>query len=84
MIHLNDALTKSEEKDLNGKPLPFAIEFIKLSTGEVVKIDKAIRAGLNHNMNNNATIGIRAIGSDQVRAVKIRLIKSFNNEKVFF
>lgn len=44
MILLKDALDIMDARDPNGDPVRFSLRFVKLSTGEVISIDKAHRS----------------------------------------
>lgn len=83
MIALHDALVKMDEKDRNGKPIRFNLDYIKISTGEVVKYRNITKTGLRHNMKDQRTVGIKFI-TGETKALKIRLIKTFNGEYVFW
>lgn len=83
MIALHDALIKMDEKDRNGRRILCNIDYIKLSTGEVEKYRGVHKTGLRHNMKDQRTIGIK-FKTGETKALKIRLIKTFNGENVFW
>lgn len=49
MIALLDALNIMDAKTPDGRPVPFSIRFCKISTGEIVFIEKAVKNDITKN-----------------------------------
>jgi hypothetical protein len=79
MIALKDALTI-----MNSKEKPFEFEFVKISTGEIVKMKNCRLVGSKHNMKDHRTISVINEESNQIRTAKIHLIGTFNGEAIQF
>ncbi len=61
-ISLNEALSITEDRER-----PFSLKFVSLdinrrSGGELIELPEAIRRGASHNMKQNDTIAVKAVG----------------------
>lgn len=63
MILLKDALDIMDARDPNGDPVRFSLRFVKLSTGEVISIDKAHRSFVK-----TPGIGAPAVAKGEVKS----------------
>ena len=81
MIHLRDVLELMEEKDRNGKPLPFQVKFVKKSTGEVRELKQVVMRSANW---KTQTRTLEDVADGQLRECCIRLFVEFNGERVRF
>ena len=83
LIYLTDALNLMNDRDS-----VFSIEFVSLNKskktgGELIKIDKATRAGARFNLSEKEMISVRSVDNTNLPyPVHIRLITEFNGQKV--
>lgn len=55
MIALLDALNIMDAKTPDGRPVPFSIRFCKITTGEIVFIEKAVKNDITKNPDQRKT-----------------------------
>ncbi len=79
MIHFSKILSLAQRKNKDGRFAPFSVKFIKVSTGEVIAIDKASYSSSF----NKGTMNIKIISSDKIRKIIIPLIIEFNGSQVY-
>jgi len=82
-ISLSDALKVMDERERNGKPLPFAIKFVERN-GAFVDLKNCVRVGLRQDLHDKGYIGIRILKSaEHVIPAHIRTITKFNGKQIF-
>ncbi len=79
MIHFSKILPLAQRKDKYGKHVSFSLKFVKVSTGEIVSVDKAYYTSSYH----KGSMNIRIAGSGKIRKILIPLIIEFNNSQVY-
>ena len=62
----------------------FTLKFYSIATGAVKTVENAEKCGQKSDMRKHRTIGVRDTKTGEVRQVKIRQIKSYNGEPVFW
>jgi len=53
MIALRDALKLIDATDRQGKPVPFSLRYCKISTGEIIVVDKAVKSDQTKHADQN-------------------------------
>lgn len=79
-IHASRLCEIMERSDQNGQPTIFSVEFVKRSTGQVVRYEKAVMTSMHA---AGTTVNIREIGAVEPRKIRRCLIIRFNDAKVF-
>ena len=79
MLHFSKILHVAGRKDGRGKPLPFSLKYVKVSTGEVITVEKAVITSSFH----QGTMNIKLLPSGQIRKIIIALIIEFNQSPVY-
>ena len=79
MIHISKIHQIALRKDKTGKPLPFSFDYVKASTGEVIRVENAVMTSSHH----SGTMNVKILSSGQVRKITTALIILFNNSPVY-
>lgn len=79
-IHWSRIWEIMERKGSKGEYLPFAIKYVKISTGEIRKYQHCTLTSIH---SKGDTLNIMIIGETCPRTLKKCLIVEFNNAKVY-
>jgi len=79
MIHISRIPQIMERKDRHGKPVPFSLKYVKVSTGEIIEISNAVLTSTYH----YGTVNIMLLESKQLRKLHLPLIVEFNKTQTF-
>ncbi|MDR2627509.1 MAG: hypothetical protein LBC40_05705 [Dysgonamonadaceae bacterium] len=69
-----------ERKDAEGLPVPFAISYVKKSTGEISSIPACICTSIH---SKGATVNIMTVGDTRPKSIRKCLIIEFNNANIY-
>lgn len=83
MISLQEGLALINRKAPDGRKAEFSIDFIKISTGEIISIKRAETCGSKPNQRANRIIGIRDLDAGREINIKIHGIKRINNQCIY-
>jgi hypothetical protein len=70
-----------ERKGPDKKRIPFSLSFVKMSTGQIVKVEQAV---CSSNFPGNKTCNLLFLPSNQVRKIHLIAIIEFNEQEVYF
>lgn len=79
MLHFSKIPQIASRKDGKNKPIPFSFQYVKVNTGEIIRVDRAVMTSSFH----QGTMNVRILSSGQIRKVIIPLIIEFNNSPVY-
>lgn len=74
-------ITEIMERRRNGRPLEFALQYCKRSTGELVTYERAVLTSVH---SRGGTVNILPAGESSPRKIRRCLITRINGMKVYF
>lgn len=80
MIHISKLGLLMERKGADKRRIPFTMEFVKQSTGQVVEVKEAV---CTSTFSENRSANIMFLPSLEVRKISMLSIIKFNGEEVF-
>ena len=80
MLHWSSIYNVVEKKDGKGIPVEFSLVFIKISTGDLVKVDHCVCTSSHF---RPRTINIKCLPSEEIRKVRCCSIIELNGVEVY-